>query len=293
MRPKRYGLLAAYVLAAGASFPCCAQTPPGPRTLEGLVNSGEPQVNAVPETEQSVAAPKRPAGTVARPEDGVQHPDLDEAWADYDEIIAEAAATVRTAIAKQLDAAANNGDLDAVEKWQAAMDKFENDGEVPAATETKAAVTDAVKDYKKAKEKLIEVYEAVQKSLTIDRRIDEAKLVREEAKSLSQTHKSVSRPQKAAPNPPQPVPTKKTLAATLQNSSWSWDRDGEITFLPNEELLTRWSGGRQSIGRWYVDGTTVVASWDGFTHRLTFDLSQGTFVSIRTDGTRSTGVRTK
>ena len=110
----------------------------GPATLEGLLNSGEAQeATAAAGSDAADAGPKRPAGTVTRPKDGVQHPDLDKAWADYDAAVTKAAEGIRAAINKQFDAATAKGDLDAAEKWQVLGEKFEKAGELPAETETK------------------------------------------------------------------------------------------------------------------------------------------------------------
>jgi hypothetical protein len=180
----------AYLLAITASLywntaACIAQQARGPATLENLVNS--PEARSTP---TAYAAPdsglKRPAGTVSRPKDGVQHPDLDKAWAVYDAAVAKAADGIRAAMAKQFDAAAAKGDLDAAEKWQTALEKFEKAGDVPADTDTKSAVSTAVADYKKAKEELSKAYDSVVKALTMEKRIAEAKAVRNErAESLS------------------------------------------------------------------------------------------------------------
>ena len=148
--------------------------------FENLLNSNES-----PKTAEVDASPKQPAGTVARPEDGVQHPDLDKAWADYDAVVSKVTESVKAAIANQFDAATAKGDLDAAEKWQKAQEKFEKAGEVPAETEAKAAVNAAVADYKKAKDDLAKAYESVVKSLTMEKKITEAKAVREEARLLN------------------------------------------------------------------------------------------------------------
>jgi hypothetical protein len=162
---------------------CIAQEPSGPATLEGLANSPEDQdASAVPEAADS--GPRRSAGTVTRPKDGVQHPDLDKAWAEYDAVVAKAAEGIKAALSKHFDAAAEKGDLDAAEKWQTALEKFEKAGEVPAETDTKSAVTSAVADYKRAKDELAKAYEAVVKALTMEKKITEAKAARDEKASL-------------------------------------------------------------------------------------------------------------
>ena len=157
----------------------------GPRTLEGLLNSGEAQTpTASAEADVTDAGPKRPAGTVTRPNDGVNHPDLDKAWGDYDAAVTKAAEGIRAAIAKQFDAATSKGALDEAEKWQNAMGKFEKAGELPSEKEAKTAVIAAAADYKKASDELTKAYEAVVKALTIEKKITEAKAVRDELSTV-------------------------------------------------------------------------------------------------------------
>lgn len=165
------------VVVLRGSLPCLAQQP-GPATPESLLDSD-------PAQEPAEAEPKRPAGTVSRPTTSVQHPDLDRAWADYDAAVAKASESIKAAIAKQFDAATAKGDLDAAEKWQVISEKFEKAGELPAETEKKAAVVAAVSECKKAREELTKTYEAVIKSLTIDKKIDEAKAARTEKEAIA------------------------------------------------------------------------------------------------------------
>jgi len=190
MRTFAY-LFAIASLACWTPTSCLAQQPTGPATLENLLNSNES-----PKTTESDASPKQPAGTVARPEDGVQHPDLDKAWADYDAVVSKVAESVKAAIAKQFDAATAKGDLDAAEKWQIALEKFEQAGAVPADAEVKAVVSATVADYKKAKKELSTVYESVVKSLTIEKKITEAKAVRGELVGLNKSEAVAPKPTK-------------------------------------------------------------------------------------------------
>jgi len=177
MRVWAIGFTCILVLCGAA--PSYGQQRTGPRTLEGLLNSDEPQKPNDAEA-KTPASPKRPAGTVARPKDGVQHPDLDKAWADYDAAVMKAADGIRAAINKQFDAAAAKGDLDAAEEWQNALEKFEKAGEVPTEKEAKMAVSAAVSAYKKAREELTKAYEALVKNLTMEKKITEAKKIRGE-----------------------------------------------------------------------------------------------------------------
>jgi hypothetical protein len=185
MRSWHRESVVAFAVGLAVAFPCFGQNSPGPATLESLVNAGESQqVPAVAASEEGDAGPRRPAGTVARPKDGVQHPDLDKAWAEYDMAVAKAAEGIKAAISKQFAAATAKGNLDAAEKWQAALEMFEKTGEVPVEAVTKAAVSAAVAEYKNAEEELSKTYEAVVKSLTMAQKIAEAKAVRNELLSI-------------------------------------------------------------------------------------------------------------
>lgn len=178
MRVWAIGFTCILVLCVAA--PSYAQQT-GPRTLENLLNSDNTQKPAAAaEAGSTDAGPKRPAGTVKRPKGGVQHPDLDKAWADYDAAVTKAAEGIRAAINKQFDAATEKGDLDAADKWQTALEKFEKAGEVPTEKEVKAAVSGALAELKKAGEELTKGYEAVVKNLTIEKKIAEARAARDE-----------------------------------------------------------------------------------------------------------------
>jgi hypothetical protein len=182
---RRWVFCFACVLVLGSPSAFFGQEPSGPRTLENLLKSDDAEQSAAPAEANGIdAGPKRPEGTVSRPKDGVQHPDLDKAWADYDAAVAKAAERIKAAISKQFDAATAKGDLDPAEKWQLALEKFEKAGEVPADTEARAAVNAAVADYNKAKDKLFEAYEDVVKSLTMEKKIAEAKAARNEKATL-------------------------------------------------------------------------------------------------------------
>lgn len=126
--------------------------------------------------------------------DGVKHPDLDKAWTDYDAAVAKVTESIKAAIAKQFDAATAKGDLDAAEKWQVIGEKFEKAGELPTDKEAKTAVSAAVADYKKAREELTKVYEAVVKNLTMEKKIAEAKAVRNEMLVVSTAKKDEAAP---------------------------------------------------------------------------------------------------
>lgn len=237
MRSLTYVFAIALLTCWNASA-CLAQQPSGPRTLENLLNSDGVQKPAVAaDTGVTDAAPKRPAGTVTRPKDGVQHPDLDKAWADYDAAVLKVTESLKAAIAKQFDAATAKGDLDAAEKWQKAQEKFERAGEVPAETDTKSAVTSAVADYKRAKDEILKAYESVVKSLTMEKNIVQAKVVRDESRRLSESG-------------PVPVPVPKPVAHVVEGV-WRWGKHAMV-FYPNgtaKEFFPD-KGGNPTSGRW-------------------------------------------
>jgi hypothetical protein len=67
------------ILIIGGFPPCLAQQT-GPATLETLLNSDEaPRPSVATGADATDATSTRSAGTVTRPRDGVQHPDLDKA----------------------------------------------------------------------------------------------------------------------------------------------------------------------------------------------------------------------
>lgn len=212
---------------------CLAQPQHGPATLEGLLNSEEARKPGT--SIEADAGPKRPAGTAARPKDGVQYPDLDKAWGKYDGVVSEVAGEISTAINKQFDAATAKGDLDAAEKWQAALEKFEKAGELPADSETKAVVIAAVADYKKAREELTKTYEAVVKSLTMERKIAQAKAVRDELKNLARESDDIRQDTSLTDRRKTPERMVDLLAIVdpIRDSvmgRWSKQADGSVSF---------------------------------------------------------------
>jgi hypothetical protein len=185
MKTFAYGLALASIVYWELTA-CFAQNTSGRATLEDLINADQPKNSvALVEPEVTAAVPTPPAGVVARPKDGVKHPDLDRAWAVYDAAVSKVAAGVRAAITKQFDAATSKGDLDAVLKWQHALDRFEATGELPAEKETKAAINTAVADYRKSREELALAYEPVVKALTMEKKIAEARAARDESRDLA------------------------------------------------------------------------------------------------------------
>lgn len=171
MRLPPYGV--SFVLVLCRFVPCLAQQESGSATLK---NSPE-RIVAAPPADADVATRVAPLqGTLVRPKNGVQHPDLDKGWASYDAAMAKAAKSIRAAIAKQFNSATTRGDLDTAVKWQAALVKLDSEGRLPTETEIKTFVA-AVK---KAKDELSKAYDAVVKDMTIEKKITEAQFARQE-----------------------------------------------------------------------------------------------------------------
>lgn len=168
----------AFALVSGVFVSGVAQQPTGPVTLEDLASTAERG-----DPEQTT---RRPHARLTRAEDGVQHPDLDAAWEEYEAAIAKVAERIQAAISKQFDAATAKGDLDAAEKWQATLEMYVNSGELPDERTLTTIMNSAIADYKKAKDELTKAYEGVVKTLTIEKNIAEAKAVRNEARGFNE-----------------------------------------------------------------------------------------------------------
>lgn len=147
--------------------------------VEDLLQDGEPAAVDALESE-TLQQRVRPAGTFVRPNPGAKHPVLDKAWADYDTAVAKLTEDIRTAIAKQFDAATAKGDLDEAEKWQTVLKEFEDQGQLPDENATKSTVATAVTKFRSARDNLKAVYEELVKTLTIEKNIAAAKQVRGE-----------------------------------------------------------------------------------------------------------------
>jgi hypothetical protein len=282
MRSWFYKSAAVFVFVVAISSPCLAQNPSGPRTLEGLLNAdGAQHAPTAPVAEPNPAGPHRPAGTAARPRDGVQHPDLDKAWAKYEAAVSKASDEIKAAVTKQFDAAAAKGDLDLAEKWQSALEKFEKAGQVPSGSETKSAVSAAVADYKKARDALSTAYEAVMKALTMEKKIAEAKAARDEFESLGSPRRDGRVEQR--PDIRGGLLGEYFADANLKEKvrenvdeviSFNW-KGGAPHGLPNDRFSIRWSGsllptetgdyvitGNSDDGlRIAIDGRIVVDQW--------------------------------
>lgn len=200
MRTLGSATLFVAVLAWAVSRSSVAQQTVELGTLEDLVTPDEPQDAGA--QEQPAEIPKIPAGTVRRPEGGMQHPALEKAWADYEVAVAKVAEDLGDVIGKQFDAATAKGDLEAAVKWQTIGRNFEKEGVLPDEAETKTTVNAAVSTYRKAKDELARAYDAVVKALTIEKKIDEAKKARDEKTGLFSV--AVTKPK----TPAQPEATK-------------------------------------------------------------------------------------
>jgi hypothetical protein len=229
---RRWVVRFACVLVLGSSLASFGQEPSGPRTLENLLKLDESEKSGAPAAADGTdSGPKRPEGTVSRPKDGVQHPDLDKAWADYDAAVAKTTESIKAGIAKQLDRATSKGDFDAAKKLQEAQNNFENAGELPATTDTKSTVSSANAEFKRAKDELTKAYDGLVKSLTMKKKIGEAQSVHDECSRFRESgHNAPPKAELAkalrpnagiAPVPPR-LPIGATLHITCDNSYEVW-----------------------------------------------------------------------
>ncbi len=192
MRSFANSIASMATLLAVCSLPVAGQQPSRALTLEDLSRVDESSRTPVgKKTDGGNAGQARLAGAITRPKDGVQHPDLDRAWEEYEAAVSKAAEGIRSAIAKQFHAATEKGDLDSAEKWQAAEEQFERAGALPTATAMKIPVNAAVSEYRKARDDLVKAYDTVVKALTVGKDIPAAKKVREES-ALLKTDKAAN-----------------------------------------------------------------------------------------------------
>jgi hypothetical protein len=209
-----------FAIAASGLVPlaCLAQQPTGAATLETSAS--------VDDSKAKTAGTVRPAGTLVRPQDGVQHPDLDKAWTEYDAAVAKVTESIKAIIAKQFDAATEKGDLDAAEKWQIALQAFDENGQLPSESGTRAVASAAATELKAAKDSLEEAYGTVVKALTREKKIAEAKAVRSEAKAIT--------------NPAVGDPTRPVMAEIPREEDSNAKAEGSSVFLsdlPEQEVF--------------------------------------------------------
>jgi len=193
-------------------IPCNAQSPTSPRTLETLLKEDEEPAPPQPETSAAKQTKPKMQGTYVRPDDAVQHPDLDKVWGTYDSAVAQANTAIAQSLTHLFDAAADQGDLDAADKWQAQRQRFETEGVLLDQKETQTAVKTAVQELKVANEQLSKAYDVLLKSLTKDKKIAEAKAVRDEWKALEADVGTLPNIDKA------PQSTPNTIAAKRERS---------------------------------------------------------------------------
>lgn len=152
-----------------------------------------------PAPPDDVVVAARPEGTLARPSGGVQHPDLDKAWAVYEVAVDKAAEEIRAAVEKQFEKAAADGNLPGVKKWKALGEAFDEQGTVPAEKETEKVVKAATEAFSKASEDLKRAYEQTIKALTKQAVKDKAMV--EEAEKVDAEWKSLAAQAVLQPKP--------------------------------------------------------------------------------------------
>jgi len=184
---RLWSLQFAITLLLTGWVPCLGQQPSGPQTLEKLVRSDEGEDGPATDDDaaDAEATSARPTGTLARPKDGAQHPELDKAWAEYDGAVAKAAEGISKAITNQFEAERKKGALELAEKWQAIGTAFKKSGALPKEKETEKQVKTATAAFTRASNSLKEAYEQVTRTLTMDGKLAEARAARDEWKSLA------------------------------------------------------------------------------------------------------------
>lgn len=266
MRPWVLGFWCALVL--GGSLQGMAQQQQqqsGPRTLEGLLNSGEAQApTATAEAAKAAVPAGRIQGAVARPKDGVQHPDLDAAWTEYDKQIETAAKAIEQAIERELSKAAEAGDLDAALKWKTAGEQFKKAGRIPEGLDGQKPRTPPKQRPAKsessseslvaeAQVRLAKAYEAVEKELVKSLDLEKATQVRSEKTSLTL---AIGSPEAMASLPPKEAVAFGKHRYMLFRDAISWpeakkrcDEMGghlvTITSPEENDFVFRVSGGRR------------------------------------------------
>lgn len=275
-----------WVCLSCATRPCSAEQESRGQTLaeQSKANADAPgQSTPVPEVDRAPPAPVRLEGTVARPKNGVRHPDLDEAWAEYDLIVAKVTEDIRAAIKKEWQGAVNKGDLDTAEKWEGIGKKFESEGECDLEKELGAIGKKSVLKLKSAHAALEKAYDSVVKALTREKKLPQAKAAKSELAGLSATVQAAAKEKQ----------TQKATAMFV--GAWKWP-DGtseevraDGAWVTRGDPNDRWSGSwvlelqdpkgicviRTTIGgrkgkvieRWYADPTNpnVLRKEDGLT----------------------------
>jgi len=195
-------------------------------------------------------------GTVARPKNGVRHPDLDKAWAEYDSIVAKVTEDVSAAINREYQSAVNKGDLDTAEKWERVAKKFSSEGECQLEKELGAIGKKSALKLKSAHTALEKAYDSVVKALTIEKKITQAKAAKSEFAGLA------SAVQETAKAREQAAVFAKFVAV------WRWPDGGTEEIRADGAWITRGDPNDRWSGKWVVDpqdpkGLCVVRTTNG------------------------------
>lgn len=172
------------------------ERPPAP---DAAARSAEP--GGRPKVEPGKARVVRPRGTLARPAGATKHADLDRAWDAYEAAVVKFSESLAAAIGRQFDASAARGDLDAADTWQAAARVYGSEGVIPADLEIRGGLAAADAAVRRAREDLARTYESLTRALTIEKRIEDAKKVREEWQVVT---RAATTPGADAAAPPDP-----------------------------------------------------------------------------------------
>jgi len=178
-----------------------------------------------------------PRGTLVRPQDGVQHPALNEAWEQYDLTVESVGNALRAVISDRFDAAAASGDLASAEKWENALYRFDEEGETPKELVAQESVAASLETLKQAQNDLGKAYDALIVKLTMNKALDDARLVRSEKDDVvksAATHLAKPRPNKK-PNSPKSLPQSIVFDFTKPNTLQDFRIAGP--WVPNKDGL--------------------------------------------------------
>ena len=126
------------------------------------------------EPEETVAL----QGTFVRPADGIEHPDLSLAWADYRAAIDKAITNVEAGLEEAIQEAKKQGDFKAVIQRQAALGLFQNKGIFPTADFLKDDThAEAARAIRRANAGLMAAYGEVCRALTKREDFQAAKII--------------------------------------------------------------------------------------------------------------------
>ncbi len=198
----------------------------------------------VPQADATQTTAIRLEGSLERPSEGSQRAHVSSAWDDYDAAVRKAAESIRVGLEEQFAAATAAGDLDASEKWQAAAERFANEGALPKHSEMKTSVAASQERLKDAEHDLIDAYDDTIKSLTIERKLDEAKALRGERDaalrqrivpaSTKPTASAVAKPRRSAASKTPQVGQWEDITRDMAGGVW---RGGVIVIPPSGERI--------------------------------------------------------